>query len=87
MLAVKSDVQDVKSAIAELKSELKSEIREVEQRLGQRIDGIETRLNQHDLRFDNVHDAIRQQTRSFILASTGMMATLSAVAFGAATLI
>ena len=65
----------------------KSDIRELEQRLSQRMDRIETRLNHYDVRFDNIHEAMRQQTRSFILATTGMMATLSAVAFGAAALI
>ena len=52
-----------------------------------RMDRIEARLNHYDVRFDNIHEAMRQQTRSFILATTGMMATLSAVAFGAAALI
>jgi hypothetical protein len=51
------------------------------------MDGIDHRLTNHDLRFDNVHEALRQQTRTFILATTGTMVTLSALAFGAAALI
>lgn len=65
----------------------KSDIRELGQRLSQRMDRIETRLNHYDLRFDNLHEAMRQQTRTFIFATTGTMVTLSAVAFGAAALI
>lgn len=81
--ATKSDIHEVKSDLRELKSE----VRESETRLSQRIDGIETRLNHYDVRFDNIHEAMRQHTRSFILATTGMMVTLSAVAFGGAALI
>ena len=55
--------------------------------LGERMDRFEVRLNQYDVRFDHLHEAMRQQTRSFILATSGMMLTLSAVAFGAAALI
>lgn len=96
--AAKSDVRDLQSDVRDLKSELKSDIHELrlelksdihnlEQRLGQRMDGVEVRLNNHDLRFDSLQEAMRQQTRTFILATTGMMVTLSAVAFGAASLI
>jgi hypothetical protein len=78
---------EVKSDISELRADVKSDLREVEQRLGLRMDGIDTRLNNHDQRFDNIHEAMRQQTRTFIFATTGTMVTLSALAFGAAALI
>ena len=95
---VKSAIRDLKSAttelrtelktdISELRADMKSDLREMEQRLGLRMDGIDTRLNNHDQRFDNVHEAMRQQTRTFIFATTGSMVTLSALAFGAAALI
>ena len=88
---LKTDISELrtelKTDISELRTELKTDLREMEQRLGQRIDGIDTRLNSHDQRFDNVHEAMRQQTRTFIFAATGTMVTLSAVAFGAAALI
>ena len=89
--ATKSDITDLKSVIkggvrAEI-SGLKTDLRETEQRLNQRMDGIDRRLMDHDLRFDNIHEAIRQQTRAFILATTATMVTLSALAFGAAALI
>jgi chromosome segregation ATPase len=84
---VKSEVRDLKSDISELRTEVRSDLREMEQRLSVRMDGIDTRLNNHDQRFDNVHEAMRQQTRTFILATTGTMVTLSALAFGAAALI
>lgn len=88
---LKSDIvelrTELKSDISELRTELKSDLRDMEQRLSVRMDGIDTRLNNHDQRFDNVHEAMRQQTRTFILATTGSMVTLSALAFGAAALI
>jgi hypothetical protein len=88
--ATKSDISDLKSAVRDIKtdiSELKSDLRGTELRLSQRMDGIDLRLTNHDLRFVNVHEALRQQTRTFILATTGTMVTLSALAFGAAALI
>ena len=88
--ATKSDISDLKSAVRDIKtdiSELKADLRGTELRLSQRMDGIDLRLTNHDLRFDNVHEALRQQTRTFILATTGTMVTLSALAFGAAALI
>lgn len=84
---VKSALRDLKSDISELRTELKSDLRDMEQRLSMRMDGIDIRLNNHDQRFDNVHEAMRQQTRTFIFATTGSMVTLSALAFGAAALI
>jgi chromosome segregation ATPase len=88
---LKTDISELrtelKTDISELRTELKSDLREMEQRLSVRMDGIDTRLNNHDQRFDNVHEAMRQQTRTFILATTGTMVTLSALAFGAAALI
>jgi chromosome segregation ATPase len=88
---LKTDISELrtelKTDISELRTELKSDLREMEQRLSVRMDRIDTRLNNHDQRFDNVHEAMRQQTRTFILATTGTMVTLSALAFGAAALI
>ena len=90
--AITTDIQNLKSAIGELKrtisesrADLKSDLRATEERLNRRIDWVETRLNNNDLRVDD--EVIRQQTRTFILATTGSMVTLSAIAFGAATLI
>jgi chromosome segregation ATPase len=88
---LKTDISELrtelKTDISELRTELKSDLREMEQRLSVRMDGVDTRLNNHDQRFDNVHEAMRQQTRTFILTTTGTMVTLSALAFGAAALI
>ena len=88
---LKTDISELRSElktdISELRSELKTDLREMEQRWNLRMDGVEVRLNNHDQRFDNVHEAMRQQTRTFVLATTGSMVTLSAVAFGAAALI
>ena len=88
---LKTDISELrtelKTDISELRADVKSDLRDMEQRLGQRLDGIDTRLNNHDQRFDNVHEAIHQQTRTFIFATTGTMVTLSALAFGAAALI
>jgi chromosome segregation ATPase len=90
-IELKTDISELrtelKSDISELRTELKTDLREMEQRLSVRMDGIDTRLNNHDQRFDNVHEAMRQQTRTFIFATTGTMVTLSALAFGAAALI
>jgi chromosome segregation ATPase len=84
---IKTDIRDIKTDVSELRAELKSGLRATELRLSQRLDGIDLRLTNHDLRFDNVHEALRQQTRTFILATTGTMVTLSALAYGAAALI
>ncbi len=78
---------ELKTDISELRADVKSDLREMEHRLGLRMDGIDTRLNNHDQRFDHVHEAMRQQTRTFIFATIGTMVTLSALAFGAAALI
>ena len=91
MTTLKTDISELrtelKTDISELRTELKSDLRDMEKRLSARIDGVDTRLNNHEVRFDNVHEAMRQQTRTFILATTGSMVTLSAVAFVAAALI
>lgn len=63
-----------------------------------RIDGIEVRIegfevrmerrmDRFDDRLDDFHAALREQTRHFILASTGTMVALTGVAFGAAAMI
>jgi hypothetical protein len=65
----------------------KTDFREFSHRMDRFEDRIDARLNHFDLRFDSLHEAMRQQTRTFILAATANMVTLSAVAFGAATLI
>jgi hypothetical protein len=43
-------------------------------------------MDPFDARLHGFHQALRAQTRSFILASTTSMATLAAVAFAAARL-
>lgn len=65
----------------------KSDIRALETRLGQRLDRIETRMNNYNMRFDNAHEAMHQQTRTFIFATIGAMISLLVIAFGAAALI
>ena len=77
----------VRPDISELRAEIKSDLHQMENRLGARINRVETRLNSYEVRFANDHEAIRQQTRKFILATTGSMIALSGIAFGAAALI
>jgi len=48
---------------------------------------MERRMDRFDDRLDDFHAALREQTRHFILASTGTMVALTGMAFGAAALI
>ena len=59
----------------------------LESRLVSRMDRLESRMDLLDDRMDGFHSALREQTRHFILASTGTMVTLTGVAFGAAALL
>ena len=52
-----------------------------------RIDRLDARMDRFDDRLRDLRSAIRQQTRHFILASTGTMVVLTGVAFGAAALV
>jgi len=81
------EMQDIKTDLRADIAAVRVDVREMDLRLGHRIDGIDARLNNHDIRFDNIHEAMRQQTRTFVFATTGTMVTLSAIAFGAAALI
>lgn len=56
-------------------------------RLEERMDRFEGHLERFDDRLHDFHGALREQTRNFILASTGSMVTLAGLAFGAAALI
>ena len=93
-VATKADVADARAQLKTRIDGLETRIDGLETRLDTRIDGLETRmerLENHMDRFDgrlhDFHGALREQTRHFILASTGTMVVLTGVAFGAAALI
>jgi hypothetical protein len=52
-----------------------------------RMDRLERHMERFDDRLHDLHGALREQTRHFILTSTGTMVALTGVAFGAAALI
>ncbi len=52
-----------------------------------RMDRLERHMERFDDRLHDLHGALREQTRHFILASTGTMVALTGVAFGAAAFI
>jgi hypothetical protein len=62
----------------------------LEERMGrfeQRLDRFETSMERFDDRLHDFHGALRDQTRSFIVASTTSTLTVGALAFAAATLV
>lgn len=72
----------------------RSDLDEVGSVLGLRIDGLEVRMDRlegHMDRFDerlhDLHGALREQTRTFVIASMGTMVALVGVAFAAAATI
>lgn len=52
-----------------------------------RMDRLEGSMDKFDDRLHGFHSALREQTRSFILASTASVVTMSGLAFAAASLI
>jgi len=55
--------------------------------LERRIDGLEQRMERFDDRMHDFHAALREQARTFILASTTSTLTVGALAFAAARLV
>ena len=55
-------------------------------RLDKRMDRLDGHMDRFDDRFQDIHGAIREQTRHFILASTGTMVALAGALVGAAAL-
>jgi peptidoglycan hydrolase CwlO-like protein len=84
--ATRSDIADLGAQIGDIAGRVDG--------LESRMDNLDTRMERmerHMERFDDrlhdFHGALREQTRHFILASTGAMVALTGVAFGAASLI
>ncbi|MEX0836423.1 MAG: hypothetical protein WD010_10050 [Nitriliruptor sp.] len=55
--------------------------------LGDRIDRLEGRMDRLEGRMDGLYVEIRAQTRTYLIANTGLIATVAALAFGAARLV
>jgi hypothetical protein len=72
------------TAMADLAT--KGDLGALEGRLEERMHRLVRSMDPFDARLHGFHQALRAQTRSFILASTTSMATLAAVAFAAARL-
>ena len=89
-IATRSDIAGLSSRLDRVDSRLdtiETRLDALETRLENRIDRLESRMDRLDDRMDGFHAALREQTRHFILASTGSMVTLTGVAFGAAALL
>lgn len=68
----------------------KGDIARLEERMDrfdERMDRFEEKMDRFDERLHDFHGALREQTRNFILASTGSMLTVGALAFAAASLV
>ena len=59
----------------------------LEGRIDQLQERFEERMDKFDDRLHDFHGALREQTRNFVLASTGSVVTVAALAFAAAALI
>jgi hypothetical protein len=85
-LATRSDVAALSSRIAGLDARMEG-LDSCMEGLEFRMDRMERRMERFEDRLDDFHTALREQTRHFVLASTGTMVALTGVAFGAAALI
>jgi hypothetical protein len=56
-------------------------------RLETRMDRLETRMDRLEVRIDGLYVEIRAQTRTYLIANTGLIVTVAALAFGAARLV
>jgi hypothetical protein len=56
-------------------------------RLWEAVHGLETRMDRLEDRMDGLYVEIRAQTRTYLVANTGLIATVAALAFGAARLV
>ena len=89
-VATKTDVADLRNQLDVRMEGLDARMDRLDarmDRLDARMDRLDARMDRFDDRLHDLHGAIREQTRHFILASTGTMVTLTGVAFGAAALI
>ncbi len=77
-LATKSDVLALRSDVSALQSDV--------QDLTRRVGGLEQRMERLEERMDSFHGALREQTRQFILAMVGTMASFAAVVIAAGIL-
>lgn len=62
----------------------------LEQRMGrveQRMDRIEDRMDRLDDHMHDLHGAMREQTRNYIVANAGLMISLTGIAVGAAAVL
>ncbi len=84
-LATKSDVLALRSDVLALRSDVQDLARRVDG-LEQRMDGLDVRMERLEERMDSFHGALREQTRQFILAMVGTMASFAAVVIAAGIL-
>ena len=77
-LATKSDVLALRSDVQDLARRVDG--------LEQRMDGLDVRMERLEERMDSFHGALREQTRQFILAMVGTMASFAAVVIAAGIL-
>jgi hypothetical protein len=78
-----------KTDVAELGSRLDQRMDGLDQRmdgLDQRMDRIEQRMDKFDDRLHDLHGALREQTRTFVISSISSMVALAAAAFAAGSL-
>jgi hypothetical protein len=78
-LATRSDIADLGAQFGDLAGRVDN--------LETRMERMERHMERFDDRLHDFHGALREQTRHFILASTGAMVVLTGVSLGAASLI
>ena len=64
----------------------KTDVADLGARLEQRMDRIEGRMDKFDDRLHDLHGALREQTRTFVISSISSMVALAAAAFAAGSL-
>jgi hypothetical protein len=64
----------------------RTDVADLGARLEQRMDRIEQRMDKFDDRLHDLHGALREQTRTFVISSISSMVALAAAAFAAGSL-
>jgi predicted nuclease with TOPRIM domain len=89
-LATKADILDVKTELKTDVAELKTDVAELKTdvaRLNERMDRMESMMVKFDERLWDFHEALRSQTRTYVMATVSSMMGVGGLAFAAAAFI
>jgi uncharacterized protein YhaN len=81
-LATKADVKELGTRLGQRMDRLEQRMDGLEQRM----DRLEQRMDKFDDRMHDLHGALREQTRTFVISSISSMVALAAAAFAAGSL-